>query len=247
MSKTLIIPDIHHKIGWIEPFLKKIEHDTVVFLGDYFDDFNDDEDITSYTANWLKNSLEIPNRIHLWGNHDVPYYNTVINCPGFTYEKYNVINKIIPKSYFEKKLKFSYYEQNFLFSHAGFSLESITYDPEISVDNKDELLKHIQLNCDSATLNLKNNFSHILFSVGKARGGLDKKGGCLWLDWDKEFKPLCINQIVGHTPDKNVRVKCEYNKSINICLDTYNSTFVGILENGKFSYINRETFEIHEI
>jgi hypothetical protein len=49
-----------------------------------------------------------------------------------------------------------------------------------------------------------------LLNVGASRGGYDRVGGPLWLDWSREFRPVAgLNQIVGHTPARGVlRAKC---------------------------------------
>ncbi len=41
MSRILVIPDIHNRTLWLEPFLDKMkdEYDRILFLGDYFDLF----------------------------------------------------------------------------------------------------------------------------------------------------------------------------------------------------------------
>ena len=104
--------------------------------------------------------------------------------------------------------------------------------------------------------------SHLLH-VGPSRGGYDRVGGPLWLDWSREFRPIAgLNQIVGHTPAKGVaRAQClspagahrqfelaEPSRwprmtslpqpgpdwsSVNWCLDT-GGVFVGLLEGNQF-------------
>ena len=44
--KTLIIPDIHTRFDVAESFIDKERPDNVVFLGDYFDTFDDTLEIT---------------------------------------------------------------------------------------------------------------------------------------------------------------------------------------------------------
>ena len=96
--KIIVIPDIHNHVYWIENFLKGQKYDKVIFLGDYFDDFDDTHKDAEITANWLKNSLTYDNRIHLWGNHDLDYCypkNLELWCVGFTDEKCKTINSIL--------------------------------------------------------------------------------------------------------------------------------------------------------
>lgn len=39
--RTVIISDLHNRVDWIESTLSILDFDKVVFLGDYFDDFDD--------------------------------------------------------------------------------------------------------------------------------------------------------------------------------------------------------------
>ena len=38
---TLVIPDLHHRVAAAEEWIARYPADRVVFLGDYFDDFDD--------------------------------------------------------------------------------------------------------------------------------------------------------------------------------------------------------------
>ena len=93
--KTLIVPDIHNKIIEAESIIDHERPDNIVFLGDYFDDFNDSPIIAQQVAEWLKQSLKKPNRIHLIGNHDICYMtNGDQKCSGWDGAKQMFINKV---------------------------------------------------------------------------------------------------------------------------------------------------------
>jgi predicted secreted acid phosphatase len=63
----MIISDLHNRIDWVEPALSSLQYNKVIFLGDYFDDFDDTVEDTKKVAKWLKQSVPKPDRIHLCG------------------------------------------------------------------------------------------------------------------------------------------------------------------------------------
>ena len=63
----LIIPDIHEKYDIAESIIKKVKPDKTIFLGDYFDDFDNNDQKIKDTARWLSRSLKKESRIHLVG------------------------------------------------------------------------------------------------------------------------------------------------------------------------------------
>ena len=85
--KILVIPDIHEapNLDEVEAAIAAHAPDLTVFLGDYFDSWDDTPADAGRTAEWLANSLKLPRRQHLFGNHDLPYYVPripVLGCPG---------------------------------------------------------------------------------------------------------------------------------------------------------------------
>ena len=83
--KIIIVPDIHNDYHTAKKIIKKENPDKIIFLGDYFDDFDDTIQDAENTAKWLKKSLKQENRIHLIGNHDLNYMtdNTNLKCAGY--------------------------------------------------------------------------------------------------------------------------------------------------------------------
>ena len=124
MTKSIIISDIHNRVGWIEEALKSPilqPYDKIICLGDYFDDFHDTFNDIINSAKWLKQSLHKPNRIHLFGTHDIWYRfpnNHFIMASGNTEEKMYVINNVLDLEDWDI-LRLFQYEQNFLISNAG--------------------------------------------------------------------------------------------------------------------------------
>lgn len=260
--KTIIIPDLHNRVNWIEqtlssPILKP--YDMIVYLGDYFDNFYDTPRDAYNSATWLRQSLHKPNRVHLLGTHDLWYRfpnNPLAKASGNTYEKAYAINSVLTIDDWNL-IKPYHYEQNFLLTHAGVHQYLIS---KYVLENKQIFNKHIvdnvlQLNSqeivdqiikpatEEALKDVSNNSMNIWFDAGFARLGTQKVGGIIWLDWNIEFEPIPgLNQIVGHS-ERLVPEQKSIQDSKNYCLDT-KSQYIGILENGEFTYL--ETIDVLE-
>lgn len=235
-KRTLIIPDLHHKVLWIDNFLKNQTHNEVVFLGDYFDAFGDTVTDAQKTAHWLKYALEeYPNAHFLMGNHDAGYRfpaNIHLSCAGFTRAKSDAINSILTQDDWAK-LKLYHFTQEFLCTHAGLTKWLYQIDP--AIEDLDHLCE-VALRCASSRLPDK------LLGAGYDRGGTQPVGGLIWCDW-YNFRPLDgINQIMGHSSANEVRARIITDKttnqdtSINYCIDTH-ASHVGVIEDGKFSWM----------
>ena len=199
--KTLVIGDLHNSIHWIEEFLKDYKDHQILIIGDHMDQFHDDASDAQKTAIWLQYSLNQPNRIHLWGNHDLPYHysnNGTYNCPGFTAGKSLAINSIMKPSDWDK-LKFYHFDGNFWYSHAGFNLYHF---PEMKDGMEYGEVQDILEGRFSKVFPIQDKPDPIIWDADHYRGGFSRYGGLLWQDWmalNSNGIPG-INQIVGHTP-----------------------------------------------
>ena len=224
-------------MDWIEPALieyhKQFQYDEVVFLGDYFDNFHDTPFIAAKTATWLKNSLSQPNRVHLLGNHDMPYMcpgNASQWCPGFTAEKSRVINSTISVAEWAK-LRPAYYSNDWLFSHAGIQEVLIPYNPN-GMLGPEELVRVAEQELEK----VKRGLESPLFMPG-ARFGQKNIGGLTWCDWEDEFIPYpYVNQMVGHTPGSYPRAQ-HLPHSKNYCVDC--SATVVLITDGNAEFIRK--------
>lgn len=228
--KTLIIPDIHDKIDVVDTIIEKEPSDQIVFLGDYFDSYNEDVDSCQKTALWLKKSLKHENRIHLIGNHDLSYIsNGKFPCSGFNNFKLWAINKVLTTEDWDK-LYFHTWVDKWLCTHAGLSNNFYQeyFDNRNVIDFMNEESK---IALDS----IKSGFYHKFFFCSQARGGWDGHAGIVWCDYD-EFEPvLTVNQIFGHTRGV-IRQKMSY-MSTNYCIDTFLNNYA-VHENGKMEIKN---------
>jgi hypothetical protein len=249
--KTIIISDVHNRVYWIENALSELQYDNVVFLGDYFDNYGDTPVDAYLSAQWLKQSIYKPNRIHLIGTHDIWYmypFNKYIGASGNTDKKYYAIKSVLNTDDW-KILKLYYYEQNYLMTHAGISsyiikdyifrnkdvFNSYIVGGNLRIDEKDIIDKIVKPATQEALDWVSRGFKHPWLEAGFIRGGSQIVGGIIWQDWS-EFEPISgLNQIVGHTEHDRPQEKITIN-SINYVLDTRNR-HIGILENGIFEWI----------
>jgi hypothetical protein len=199
-NNLLVIGDIHNKVALADEYIKRFRDTPIIFMGDYFDDFHDDIMDARITAEWLKDSLSKPNRIHLLGNHDLPYLtNGKIYCPGWNPEKNKVVNEILgPEDW--AKLKYYHYEKNYYFSHAGLTLKWFgnPLDAKIDPENVEKIVT-------KAASDLRAGLNgDPIWAADKTRGGDHDIGGLLWCDWRIFPHIEGINQVVGHTPAKRI-------------------------------------------
>lgn len=218
----LIVPDIHNKINIADMALKRYPHDHAWFLGDYFDDFHDSAEEIVSVAGWVKQKLQDHHTTLLLGNHDYHYWKPFLQkCSGYTERKYNAIRAILSEVDFEKMRTHAWVD-GWLLSHAGYSnhyahpVKGLT--PEVTI----ELDRKMRANHDARKL-------PELFWCGQDRYGNNPHSGIIWQDWFTAKKVPGVNQIVGHTPQRNWR---EHDG--DYCLDT-GLHCVGIIENGKLT------------
>lgn len=205
----LIIPDLHHKWKKAEKIIESVKADEIIFLGDYFDDYNDTPEIVEETCNWLISSVSKPNRIHLFGNHDQHYafpYKT-FQCSGYKDWKYFIIRDLINSKIWDKLKWFYFLDDKWLLTHAGLAESNVPDSIKRKYRNREEFIKELT---DWLNEEIKVGFymgadgvKNWIFNAGYARGGEQLCGGITWCDFNREFSPIKgINQIFGHTPLK---------------------------------------------
>ena len=204
---TLIIPDRHHRVDEAEKIIKAVGPDRIIFLGDYFDDFNDTADDVRHTAEWLEWSVQQPNRIHLWGNHDPQYAYTyrTFQCSGYAQWKYWVVQEVLDFKTWDKLIWYHFLDDTFLLTHGGLHQHWLPEDIQKLHTDRPLFHKRIGEFLDNA---IRDGFRlaaegvrHWSLSAGGSRGGSQRVGGIHWCDYQREFHPIRgLNQIVGHTP-----------------------------------------------
>ena len=252
MSKIIAIGDVHNRWVQAEEIARQYdETHTIVFTGDFFDNFNDTALDADQTARWLKESLSKPNHVHLMGNHDInyAYYNTrpgsnlgdqIYFCSGYSPAKDDAINRIMTNEDWDK-IKFAHKENGFWFSHAGF--HPFWFGNPI-VGMSDE---SIQKKLDKIQEDIKTRtYSNELAGAGRCRGGAHRVGGLLWRDQNQET--YCgdywndnsgLKQVCGHTPMRGgIDVEETRNKGLCIDIDCGLKQVLEILEDGTYNIID---------
>lgn len=204
---TLIIPDIHHKWKQAEKIIASVGADEIIFLGDFFDDFNDTPDNVRDTCKWLESSVVKKNRIHLMGNHDMNYRFSYpkLRCSGYADWKYFIVRDTMPKWVWDAISWYHFLDDRWLLSHAGLHKLLV---PSIIMESRSDRKKYIKelaefldTNAEKGIKSAANGEHSWIFNAGFARWGTQRVGGITWCDYSREFNPFRgMNQIMGHTP-----------------------------------------------
>lgn len=226
----IVIPDSHLQIRKLDFIFNEWYNDsnTIVMLGDEFDDFGDSPRQNEEMARWLSKALDLPNVVSLIGNHTLSYMVKPSRCSGWSQAKQNVIDPFLPKM--KEKMKFFYHtivnDKQFLLSHAGLHPRFLPARLDL-----EDLPSFLEDESTVARECLTTEFPHWFFHAGMSRGGPYPVGGIMWMDWD-EFTPIeGLNQLTGHTRGQTVRKKAGM-FSENYCLDTHLCHFAEINDVG---------------
>ena len=204
----IIIPDVHGRDFWRWAVAQRKEENTIVFLGDYLDPY---EDEWIYWSDAYKGLLDIialkqenPEKVMLLlGNHDLHYIFPSLR--GSRYNEYQAekIRKTFLDNldYFQMAAECEIDGQRFLFTHAGV--------------NKAWVEKYADLfgSVDTVTaetfnqLMFKETFVEALGDISSLRWGSDRAGSMVWADveefeWSEARLPDVI-QVFGHTLQDN--------------------------------------------
>lgn len=203
----LVIPDVHLRKFWRQCVFDNINKvDKVVFLGDYFDPYNE-SDLENDPISMMQNIIDLKKNesdkyILLIGNHDCHYiwddYPKGSRYSVWSAKKYNNI--------FCDNLdlfNIAFVQDNTIFTHAGITKawRDMCF-PELSILELGKKLASEKLNENSV------EFGY-LAAISFYRGGWSKAGSCEWADihehLDEEHNPEIyddIYQVFGHTQVK---------------------------------------------
>lgn len=241
--RTLIIPDIHQNIRFAELALSRWEDkvDTIVFLGDYFDCFEDIDNKNYFsiqkTCVWLNETWKRLGKKGIWliGNHDVSYLssyipnsyrirkNSFFGCSGYTNNKSSEINKNLSPE-FVSDLELCCKVNGYIVSHAGFHYNN--FQP---LSSELENVKRLYNEWESDKHSFYNQAFHWIWDIGRCRYGLSDVGSPVWLDWNYEFVDIPgLPQIVGHTNGETHR-----QKGSSYCIDAFRRTYCVLEPNKK--------------
>ena len=142
--KYLIIPDLHGKNTWLNA-INSIEHDQVVFLGDYFDYLDTEKEIANFFE-ILNHKKEHSKTTHLLiANHEIHYLSGIDQkYSGYKSETFELISPVLEELISKRWLKVAHaIDERTICTHAGIST-AFCIQNNIPVDlNAIELAQHV--------------------------------------------------------------------------------------------------------
>jgi len=227
--RVLIIPDLHHHVEHAEHWLTTQTFERVIFLGDYFDDYDDGVADAERMALWLRQRMKTTDDIFLLGNHDAAYLfpkEPELFCPGFTTPKARAIRSVLGRLHWSR-FQLAHEEQGWLLSHAGFHPAWM----------KEPTVERILQRCDEGMEKALRRIVDPILGLGEVAGGILRYAGPLWMDRNNLQPIPGIDQIVGHTPDDHVRENSTKD-SRNFCLDVGNASVAALLCDGELAILS---------
>lgn len=246
MSKTtLFVGDLHLQAKLILPLVEKAieKHNVerVIFMGDYVDQWNQNDNdqlyideltlLNKFRKKLIKEGKVEP--VFLIGNHDMPYLIGIreyysVNDTGTFDKVHDLLLQLQPQIAYEVG-------EYSVASHAGYVQTSAWEIPKWHF--KPWLYGYID-----ESIELQKD-------VGR-RGGFDTYGSMLWEDFgERLWRAGMKYQIVGHTPQKTItdlrgNITCEANC---ICVDTFSlNQFYNPIGDGSMLLYKDDKFEIIE-
>lgn len=228
--KTLVAPDLHNAIGWLQAVVHAERPDRLVLTGDIPDCRGESRSVNQRVVAFCGWALTREEDV-VWclGNHDAHYllahpHLRCINTRVMSgrqegnggWERYTqrLFTANISTLALERA-RYFHYEQGWWISHAGLRADFAHPVHGFSPEHM------IALEREEAS-KLRRDSDHPWLQIGRAR--MDEsphpRGGLLWQDWEDEFIPIPgVNQIVGHSHGELPRWK-NTPDSKNLCIDT---------------------------
>jgi hypothetical protein len=153
-------------------------------------------------------------------------------------KKDDAISRVMTESDWDK-IKFAHYENGFWFTHAGIHPHLFEH-PIKGMDNEVILDKLVKVTDDY----LNRTWNETIGAVGRCRGGMQKRGGILWLDDYQESLVISnFKQVYGHTPTMGkigITKDEDCKNGININIDCGLSQILEISEDSSYDVIDTD-------
>ena len=203
--KICVIPDVHQSTHW-----KKVDIDAVdkvIFLGDYFDCWNNKwpDQLNNFNAIIHLKKKNMDKVDILFGNHDTSYFLNE-QCSGYQFNKAMDIEEALKNACQCMQVVAIY--DGWLFSHAGVSYRWMKCAGIKSVEEINKLF-----------IEKPDYFRW----VGPDAYGDNENEGCLWIRIPSLIKTAVkgYNQVVGHTEASPLRFRTSsYSKTKILCIDS---------------------------
>lgn len=200
-NKIIAIGDIHGKDIWEKIVEKESNANKIIFMGDYFDSF--DIPFEKQKDNFLRLlEYKLDNKdkvILLFGNHDFHYLNDNEHYSGYQSDHALNIGTYILRCIEDELIQPAYFDDGFLFTHAGVTKEWLTNNLEENeiVDSRiNRLFKEKQ---SVFKFTPSNPFDNTGDSI--TQSPIWVRPRALMSNLPDGFK-----QVVGHTHQKNINI-----------------------------------------
>jgi hypothetical protein len=219
--KWITIGDIHGRDNWKS--IDIMQYDKVIFMGDYVDG-REELDELGNLEEIIDLKLMFPDKVVLLiGNHDLQYHWHSSKRLRVYKEKYALDYQRLFKQY-EEHFQLSYFAHEHFWVHAGITTRWLQYmqmnGHDFSEFNASKLSNHLNY--------LFGQANKDLFSIGKARGGMDV-GGPFWADISElKTSAAPFHQVVGHNKIDELTLMKMENGSLRMtdCLTYCNQFWV---------------------
>lgn len=193
-----------------------MEYDKIVFVGDYVDSFElGNKVILRNLENIIFFKRMLPDKVVLLlGNHDVQYIVQNEICSGYRSEMRPDLANLFNdnKDIFQLAYQVNSEKGIHLWTHAGVTREWLKDTKREIFSPKYRLYPVIEEYENSDIADLLNILWEIrndrIFNIDAHSGGFDLWAGPIWVRPDilSHFHIEGVNQIVGHTPHKAIRI-----------------------------------------
>ena len=219
MKKAFIVPDVHGRKFWeqAKDLISDDSFDRIVFLGDYFDPYDDEEELITHARlvevfnEIIQFKKDNPDKvILLLGNHDIHYLYKNEYCSRHDEEHEKEYCDLIKSNLdcFElmhiEDIECGDYTK-VLFTHAGLTSGFLKSFVRAGYPKDDivELAKVVNDNFLASKTHENHVLSELLLRVSRYRGGDYRDGSIVWADLREvvpnKFDFDDVYQIFGHT------------------------------------------------
>ena len=207
-TPIIIIPDVHGRDFWRWTMAQHQEEESVIFLGDYLDPYEDEwiywSDAYQGLLDIIALKRENPEKVVLLlGNHDLHYLFPLLRGSRYNEFQAEKIRKTFVDNMdcFQMATECEIGGQRYLFTHAGVN--------KVWAEKYTDLFGPVE-KVTAETFNrllFTDAFVEALGDISKLRWGSDRAGSMVWADVEefewREARLPGVVQVFGHTLQDN--------------------------------------------
>lgn len=228
--KIVVLGDIHGRLCW-KDIIEKEDPDKVIFLGDYVtthDGITVDQQLSNLEDILKYKEDNFDKVILLRGNHDDQHLGySWAKCSGYNIKLEEYMSNESFKERFLKLTQWIYIYDDFIFSHAGVSVTWLMNEVARDLDETtsiDTLLNHIN------EMEPSESFGFIPDNYFDCTGTSSTQPPT-WIRPSSLIECMVpgYNQVVGHTPVKNIGgVDNSEGKTLYLCDNLFGKNYLVI-------------------